>query len=96
MADKGKLYSELYSAFKSAYPNKSAQYLQSETNTFWRSVKTRDDVVDSVQKKLYELGNVKRKNAANLLTFWSKVCNIVNIIIIFFIVLQLCTNRVSI
>jgi hypothetical protein len=73
MADKRQLYLDLYSAFKLAYPNKSAQSLQSDTNTFWLSVKAKDDVFDLVQKKLCELGNVKRKNAANLLSFWSKV-----------------------
>ena len=71
MADRRKLYFDLHSAFKLVYPDKSAQSLQSETN----KVKAKDNVVDLVQKKLVELGNVKRKTSANLLTYWSQVCN---------------------
>lgn len=71
--DKRKLYFNLYDAFKCSYPTKSAQSVQSEVNTFWNTIKMRDDLNDVVQKKLCELGNIKRKNAANLLTFWSKV-----------------------
>jgi len=74
MADKGKLYSQLYKGCKSAYPAKNAQALQAEVNVFWNSVKTKDDIVDVVNKKLCELGNAKRQSAASLLTFWSKVC----------------------
>ncbi|ESO10513.1 hypothetical protein HELRODRAFT_183542 [Helobdella robusta] len=59
-------------AFKLAHPYKSAQSLQSDTNAFCCSVKGKDDVTDLVQKKLCELGNVEQKNAANLLSFWSK------------------------
>jgi hypothetical protein len=73
MSDKRKLYGDLYNAYKLAYPNKTAQSVQSDTNTFWNSVKAKDDVYDLVQKKLCDLGNVKRKNAGNLLSFWSQV-----------------------
>ena len=64
----------MYKDFKLVYPNKNAQALQAEVNLFWNSVKTKDNVVDVVNKKLCELGNAKRQSAASLLTFWSKVC----------------------
>lgn len=74
MADKHRLYSELYSAFKAAYPNKNAQLLQKEINLFWNNVKAKEDIVEVVGKKLIELTNVKRQQSAKLLTFWAKVC----------------------
>jgi len=75
VADKRKLYFDLYSAYKSACPNKTGTVLQSEANKFWQSVKTKDDVADAVQEKLAELGNVKRQHTARLLSLWSQVFN---------------------
>ena len=73
-ADNGNLYAELYKAFKSANINsKSAQLVQYETNTFWSSVKSKENCVELVRQKILELSRVKRKTDASLLTFWAKV-----------------------
>ena len=72
MANKRKLYFDLFDGFKSAYPDNNAQWVQSETNAFWSTVKCKDDVTELVEQKLCELNRKKQRVTANLLTFWSK------------------------
>jgi len=72
MADKNKLYQEVFHVFKSAYWEKSAQVVQQEAIAYWLSVRKRDDVSEAVKQKLSELANVRRKATANLYMFWSK------------------------
>lgn len=75
-SEKGKLYDELYKAFCNANTsNRSAKFVQQETNTFWNDTKTKENYVDLVKQKILELSRVKRKTDASLLTFWSKVTN---------------------
>jgi len=63
----------LYNGFKSAYTDKSAQSLQSETNAFWNTVKSKAVVAQLVQQKLCDLSRKKQKTKANLFTFWSSL-----------------------
>lgn len=94
MADKGRLYTDLYNAFKSAYPDKNARQLQLETNACWNEMKTKSDVTDLVKRKISELANVRLKHSGNLLTFWSKVC--IEIVVIFYVYLCNIVVRFSI
>jgi len=74
MASNSKLYDELYKAFTNANTtNKSAKFVQDETNTFWNDTKTKVNYVDLVKQKILELSRVKRKTDASLMTFWAKV-----------------------
>ena len=73
MDDKRELYFDLFRAYKATYPNKRAQLVQLETNTFWNSVKGNENYADAVKQKLVELGTAKRKADGTLMTFWSQV-----------------------
>ena len=73
MEDKGKLYGDLYTSFKQAYPNKKPQSVQNETNIFWHSVKDKDNVSDLIKQKVLQLSQIKRSTQGGLMSFWAKV-----------------------
>ena len=68
-----KLYFDLVDAFKKAFPNKRPAELQSETNSYWASIKNEERLTDIVKNKLCELQRIETKCKAKLMTFWTKV-----------------------
>ena len=73
MSDRRKLYGELYDAFKKAYPQKKANLLQVDVNSYWTTIKNEKELGTLDNNKMKELDTIHKKSTAGLLNFWVKV-----------------------
>lgn len=71
--DRSKMFTELFTAMKAAYPLRKPAECQRLAVTFWNENKNKEDFEDLLKSKLLDLQNIKKRSSMSLLNFWTQV-----------------------